>query len=121
MLGCPEVVGVDVDSQAVAMARENVEANGVAHRVQLSEGGADVIDARFSLVVANILGHILLGIAQDLVDRVDEDGTLVLCGLSLQQEESIVARFGAFGCERSGRESMGDWVLLEMKKRALHE
>jgi len=64
-LGAQEVVGVEIDPDAVEVARANVSYNGVSERVRVETGTLAGLIARrempFSWVMANILAHILVG------------------------------------------------------------
>ena len=110
-LGARGVVGTDVDARALEVAAENLEKNGLGDAVELT--GAPLGElGQFDLVVANILAHILLELRDELVARLAAEGTLVLSGITLAQEEDFRASFEAAGVELRERAELGDWVAL---------
>ncbi len=85
---------VDNDPGAMAHARQNLQASGVADQVRLH---ADLTDARgpFDLVLANILRDVLLDFAEPLASRVVAGGSLVLAGLVSTDVPALSARYAA--------------------------
>jgi ribosomal protein L11 methyltransferase len=92
-LGAGEVLGVDIDPQALEVARSNAAANGISARytspAQLAADGA----RRFDLVLANILANPLMVLAPSLVARVDHGGSLLLSGILARQADEVVAAY----------------------------
>lgn len=89
-LGARPVLGVDIDPQAVAAARDNAGRNGVAASF------ADVAQARpgeFSLVVANILANPLKALAPALCRHVRPGGRLALSGVLVEQTDELIAAY----------------------------
>ena len=107
-------LGVEIDGDALVNARENVSRNEVETEVQLQEGSAAQVSGKFPLVVANILAHILIEIASDLMNRCG--GELILSGLLESQESAVLEAFPAM--ELLERRLEGEWVILRM--RPLH-
>ncbi|MFZ9594746.1 MAG: 50S ribosomal protein L11 methyltransferase [Bdellovibrionia bacterium] len=83
-----QVLAVEVDSLAVDNALENAALNEVESQIHFSDHlPKHSVDSsgndrnRFRLIVANILKPVLLEVASSLVDRLEEDGILILSGL----------------------------------------
>ncbi|MEO1766640.1 50S ribosomal protein L11 methyltransferase [Thiobacter aerophilum] len=89
-LGAGEVAGVDIDPQAVAAARENAAANGVAIAFALP---GELSGAQYDVVLANILANPLRLLAPALAAAVRPGGTIVLSGLLAQQAEEMNALY----------------------------
>ncbi len=92
-LGAGEVVGVDIDPQAVAAARGNAEANGVAARFQES---ADRLSGQFDLVVANILANPLRLLAPALSGHLRPGGLLALSGILVEQADDLIDAYAPY-------------------------
>lgn len=116
LLGTERAVGVDVDPDAVAMARTNAERVSVEGRIELSTTPVGALVGQWPLVFANILAHIIEGMAEDLVARTAEGGILVLSGLLEAQEAGLRARFEALGMRYLARAQRGEWVRLELER-----
>ena len=89
-LGVPRVVAIDNDPKVLPLARENLVHNG-APQVTLAAGTAAEVDARFDLVVANLLADVLVREAAALVARVEPEGCLVASGLLVSQARDVAA------------------------------
>ena len=87
-----EVHAVDNDPVAVAVARENAEAN----RAALHLGGAWP-DGAFDLALANIQADVLLALVGPLAARLPAGGHLILSGLLTEQVDAVAAAYAAGG------------------------
>lgn len=91
LLGAERIVAVDVDPDAVEVARETLERNGVTDRVRLCEARVDRVflallePLRFELVAANLSARALRPLLRPLRPRVEPGGALVIGGI-LEEE-----------------------------------
>lgn len=109
MLGATEVLGVDIDVQALEAARFNAERNRVTMRLQHS---GQALDGTFDVVVANILTNPLRMLAPLLASRVAPGGWLVLSGILESQAETVIASYSPWITLKVGAVREG-WVRLE--------
>ncbi len=86
-LGAREVVGIDIDPQALVAARANSERNAVLARYTAPD---DVPGGTFDLVLANILANPLRLLAPMLLARVAAGGALVLSGILQRQAGELI-------------------------------
>lgn len=101
LLGASEVVGVDIDPQAVSAARDNARTNLPENFWQgRSKKSAqfllpDALDSAmlFDVVVANILANPLQVLAPALIARMKPGGALVLSGILTRQTQALVEAF----------------------------
>ena len=112
-LGAATLDAVDIDAQAVEVARLNARANGVKLRAMLPEGlGA----GRYDLVVANILAQPLIDLASDLTARTRPGGRIALAGVLASQAEEVGAAYSpAFDMTIGYREE--GWALVQGVRR----
>jgi ribosomal protein L11 methyltransferase len=89
-LGAPEVVGTDIDAQALDAARANSERNAVDARY--TEPG-QLPAGKFDVVLANILATPLRLLAPMLLARVAPEGSLVLSGVLQRQADELIATY----------------------------
>ena len=118
-LGAGPTLGVDIDSEAVRVARENVAANGVAERVRVEQGSlAEVLTGQFGLkeaplVVANILAGVICDLfEQGLAQAVTPGGLLILSGLLHTQGPDIRARLQWHGLQQLAQEHIENWIAI---------
>lgn len=115
------VLASDIDMVAVDVARVNVEANGLAGRVECLEAvGFDhpTIRARapYDLVFANILKGPLIQIAPDMARHTGAGGLAILSGLLIGQAPDVLAAYVAAGFAEVEREEIGDWATLVLRR-----
>jgi ribosomal protein L11 methyltransferase len=92
-LGAGRVVAVDIDADAVEVARTNAAANGVADRVEVSSASAGAVRGPFDLVIANLTAAVLASLAGVLVEAVSPGGLLLMSGMLPGQWEHVADRF----------------------------
>ncbi|CAN7566335.1 50S ribosomal protein L11 methyltransferase [Pseudoduganella sp. LjRoot289] len=98
-LGAGAVAGVDIDPQAIESARANAERNQVGEIEYFLPDTFAVsahAEARFDVVVANILSSPLKVMAPMLSGRVADGGALILSGVLARQAEEVAAAYAPF-------------------------
>ena len=86
-LGAANVLGTDIDPQAVDAAIDNAQANDALAHFVLPE---DMPEGTFDIVVANILSNPLKLLAPALLARVKPHGHLVLSGVLARQAQEVI-------------------------------
>ena len=116
LCGCRSVDACDVDAEAVGVAREVLQENGLLDAVDLRVGSADVMPRRYPLVIANILAEKLLFIAKDLYALVEARGTLILSGVLANEVDDFIKDFTAL-CPMVlvAEERDGEWAALRLE------
>ena len=115
------VIASDIDEVAVAVAEANVAINNMQGRIECFEAAGFAHPrlaeaAPFDLVFANILKGPLVELAPDMARHVAQNGLIILSGLLVVQAESITAAYLAAGFESAGREDLGEWSALVMRR-----
>lgn len=113
-LGARRVVAVDIDSDSVAIAKENFEHNDVD--VDCRQGVLEDLDEHgFDVVVANIIADVIINFSKDLVAYVKKNGVFIASGIIVDRKEEVVDalqknNFTLLECERDK-----DWVAMVFK------
>jgi len=89
-LGALSAVGIDIDSDALANAAENVELNHVEDRVRLDEWDFRDHAAPADVVAANLTGPLLERSAARLAALVKPNGTLIVSGFMQSERLSVI-------------------------------
>jgi ribosomal protein L11 methyltransferase len=93
-LGAGAVVAVDDDPDAIESARENLAINGVSEGIDLRLGDFRGMPTQtWEVVIANLTGGLLVRGAEVLSAAVAPGGTLVISGVTLEEETSVLAAF----------------------------
>ncbi|WP_050469769.1 50S ribosomal protein L11 methyltransferase [Herbaspirillum chlorophenolicum] len=97
-VGVPQVIGVDIDPQALEAANYNSARNQceVAYFLPEAFAQAHPEGERFEVVVANILAGPLQLMAPMLAGRVAPGGALVLSGVLDRQAQEVIAAYAPY-------------------------
>lgn len=122
------VLAGDNDAQAVAVARENAELNGVGdlcrfvHAAGLHAGEL-AARAPFDLIVANILAGPLAELSDSFASAIRPGGRVLLSGLLIEQAAGILSVYESCGFafeRRIDRETGGAWWRTLLLRRLPH-
>ena len=111
-LGASNVVGVEIDEQAIDAARRNAAQNNVTIDLRHSSHSSKPLNETFDLVVANILTNPLCVLAPLLSSRVAPDGRLALSGVLDSQLQQVIAAYAPWIGLQVGAVREG-WCRLE--------
>lgn len=106
-----DVVGVDIDPDAVRAAREAAAANGLAAR--FSTTPLEEVDGEYDLVVANLFAEVLVALAPEIL-RVAR-GPISLAGILADRADTVRAAFASRAVLLDEQET--DWVSLRFGGR----
>jgi len=107
-LGAGNVLGVDIDLQAIAVATINAERNNVS---ACFADSAQCIKGQFDIVVANILSNPLRALAPAICSHVCPGGKLALSGILAEQSEELLATYAPY-LALSVADTRDGWVCL---------
>lgn len=111
LLGAKEMIGIDIDPQALTATKDNAQRNNIApnkYQVYLP-GKAPKVQA--DITVANILAGPLVSLAEEIASLTRSGGKLALSGLLAEQAEGVVAHYSQW-FKMDAPQQQGDWILL---------
>jgi len=122
-LSAGPILAVDIDPEAVRVARENAAANGVVGQMRVEAGSvAEVLagrygQAEFPVVVANILPSVLVSLfEQGLARCVAPGGCLILSGILDSQIADVQAAGERQGMQFVAQEQRDTWMVLVARR-----
>ncbi len=110
--GRARAVGLDTDSEAVFVARENCVRHPFGGRVRLYAGPLAACQGAFDLVVANLLAEELLPEARHLLARAGRAGRVLVSGITREREAAVLARLRTGRWKLAGRRTEDEWSCL---------
>jgi ribosomal protein L11 methyltransferase len=118
-LGANRVTGVDLDPDALENARENLELNDLAGRVELVERDLSTEAAGLEpcdIVLANLTGGLLCRDAATIAVLVASGGSLIASGFQAHELDEVTAAFESAGLRRTAQIEEASWIGAEFKK-----
>ncbi len=116
------VIASDIDEVAVDVAEANVSINGFEGRIECLEAAGFAHPrlaeaAPFDLVFANILKGPLIELAPPMAAHLSPQGLIILSGLLVVQAEAVTAAYVAAGFDPVGRDDIGEWSTLVLRRK----
>ncbi len=117
--GAREVVAVDIDPEAVEVARENVRRNHVHAQVKVSTTPVWELADSFDLIMANISSYALKLMAPHLKSLLNTHGHLLLSGFlkeEIPELEEVYCQEGLKIVYQNIDPEFEEWALLDLMK-----
>lgn len=112
-LGAGDVVGIDIDEQAIIASQYNAQQNHVDIDFYSADGS---IHQTFDFVVANILSTALMVLAPAIAKYCKTGGKLALSGILETQTETLLERYSEW-FEMDTPKQKDAWILLTGTKK----
>jgi len=115
-LGAAKIVGLDIDSVAVEVARENVKNAGLDDAIEIDRAETPLaFDGQADIVVANIIAKVIIDMAPDLAAKVKPGGILIASGIIADRAPNVIAALESAGLSFIEQRVEADWVALVLK------
>ncbi|MDR2296461.1 MAG: 50S ribosomal protein L11 methyltransferase [Clostridiales Family XIII bacterium] len=114
LLGAREVLAVDLDDTAVAVARENIAANGCADRVRVVKG--DLLAGcafEADVAVANLTADLIATLVGGLRARLKAGGCFIASGILEEKRDGAVSALEAAGFRILECVPAGGWCAIK--------
>lgn len=126
-LGVTEIEAIDIDPQAVAVAKENFSVNGIsvsdlacAGQISAYRGELADTEGQFDLIVANLIASLHLDLAAAYREKLRPQGRLILSGIIDEQMPEVRHKLAAVGLVLvEARYKNGWWTLLAAREEDL--
>lgn len=117
LLGADEALGIDIDPDAVRVAGENIEKNGLADRITAQYGDlTEGVDYKADIEVANLMADLVMRLSPAAAGHLGTGGWYVTSGI-LDIKEEIVSeaiREAGFAIEEVLHD--GEWCAVVARK-----
>ena len=118
-LGAKDILAIDIDPDAVKVAKENVALNGVEKQVRVVVGDLCKSEAMpCELAVANIVADAICMLAGPLTRPLVKDGLLICSGIIREREQDVLNAAREAGYTVYDRIEKGEWVALCLRNEA---
>lgn len=111
-------IACDIDPDAVAIAADNAQANGVGERIQTHVGSIDVCPTgHFEVALANLTAEVITSLADDLARVLRPNGYLIAAGILTDRQSSVTAALAAAGFNIQHAQTDGEWWAALAQRR----
>lgn len=115
LLGADYAEAVDIDDNAVRVAKENTVENGVADKIRcdvsnLFENISKGIKA--DIVIANIIADIVIKTCGTVKDYLKKDGIFITSGIILDRIDDVEQAFKEHDIQHLYTIKMGEWAVI---------
>lgn len=113
LLGARQATAVDLDLDAVRIAKENADRNQVLHKANIMHGDLmEDVSGSFNVVVANIIADAIIEISKNVKEYLTDDGIFIASGIILDRIEDVEAALEEEGLSILEVKTMGGWAAV---------
>lgn len=110
------VIGFDVDPEAIEVARENAQINGVADDLEIEVNKlASYQGQEFDVVLANLTADVLIPLASEFPQVSKAQGTLIVSGILREQADDVRAALHDQKFDLLEAKPDGEWVTMALR------
>ena len=116
-LGAKHVLGLDIDPLSIKTARENVEVNKCAEKIEVME--SDLLSNskdNYDLIIANILPDVIINLIPDAYKKLNRGGLMLVSGIILEKKDLVIYELKKQGFSIVEDLDMGEWTGIVGRK-----
>lgn len=113
LLGGKDILAIDIDADAVKVAKENIALNQLENHIRVLEGNLlDKVTETCDLCVANIIADVICSLCLPLREHIKPDGFFICSGIIKERESDVVSALNAAGYSIFDIRRKGEWVAM---------
>jgi len=116
LMGIKQGTGIDIDSCAIAEARENIKINGLERRIDICDQAFEKIDRVFSMITANLRYPTIKSLLPYVYETVYKKGVVVLSGIKTNEIKDLLDIYKEKDFLCRWKENEQDWVGVVFEK-----
>lgn len=113
LCGCRKICGFDIDPDAVRVAKENVEQNGMSEFVEIFQGDVtEGVQQKADVIAANLMAEIIMAICSSIPACLNENGVFISSGIITEKRDQVVKSLMEAGFEILEVREEEDWCAI---------
>jgi ribosomal protein L11 methyltransferase len=118
-LGAIDVLGLDIDAQAIVVSEENARLNAVEGVTRFETTPiqqlpiTETVENRYPVMLVNILGPVIIELLPSIVAHLAPQATLLCSGLIEKSCDDLEKALESYGFSGFKRHQMNQWFALE--------
>ena len=118
-LGAFEILGIDIDEEAVRVAMENIEMNNFPADCKITVVEGDLtagVDFEADIIVANLLTDLVIRFTPDAYKHLSEDGLFISSGILKEKQDAVLDVLKSNGFYPMLVKEDGEWCSIAARK-----
>lgn len=112
-LGLGKIEAIDIDSNAVRVARENIELSGLSSQIRVETGDlTKTVTGQYDLILANIMADAIIALSASAASFLKEGGVFICSGIICEKEDEVRQALSEAGFRVQKRRQDGDWLCF---------
>ena len=117
LLGAKEALGVDIDSIAVKVAKENAEINEVSDRVKFEVGDlTKTVSGKYNIICANIVADAIIMLSKDIKTFFAPDAVYIVSGIIDIRADEVKEALSGYGLKIIEERKKDNWYAFVLKE-----
>ncbi len=117
LLGAREAFGVDIDSVAVKVAKENAEINKVSDMVKFEVGDlTKTVKGKYNVICANIVADAIIMLSKNIKSFFDNDAVYIVSGIIDIRADEVKNALSGYGLKIIEERKKDNWYALVLKE-----
>jgi len=113
LLGAEEALGIEIDTDAVEVAKSNVHLNKLTNQIDIRYGDLTKgVNYTADIVVANLMADLVVMLTPDVANHLRSAGLYISSGILLEKEELVSNAIRAAGFEIIEVLKDGEWCAI---------
>ena len=111
-LGATRALGIEIDPEAVQVARRNMQRNRLENRAHISESSWQTVNGTYDLILANLVPSVLYKAAPAIAELIGTQGLLITAGFPASKKTKVYKLFNKKGLHLLHEASVDGWGAL---------
>ena len=117
LLGAEDILGVEIDPDAVQVAAENIADNHLSDKIRVMQGDlTEGIDYEADIIVANLMADLVIRLAGSCARHLAAGGAFISSGILLEKREVVVEAIRQAGFSIEMVVTDGEWCAIAARK-----
>ncbi|NMA94865.1 MAG: 50S ribosomal protein L11 methyltransferase [Clostridiales bacterium] len=113
LLGANRALAVDIDKNAVDIAKENAKINYVEDKLEVVHGDLfGSVEGQFDIIVSNIIADVIIEISQDIDKFMKNSGLFIASGIILDRLKDVKQALDKSGLNIIECITLGEWAVV---------